>query len=190
MERIGIYGGTFDPPHLGHLRAAQAAIDGLQLDRLLLLPASCSPGKTAPQTPDDHRLEMLRLAAGDKMEVCDLELQRGGVSYTVDTLKQLHAMYPDAKLHLCLGSDAFLNLDSWKDPEGILALAELCVFCRGGKTEALKVSLRGAGNGNCRTSGAGRRYDCGCDFCLDEGAACKALRGRERAFAEASGGVT
>ena len=71
MERIGIYGGSFDPPHAGHLRAAQAAIDGLGLDRLLLLPASCSPGKTAPQTPDNHRLAMLSLAAGEKMEVCD-----------------------------------------------------------------------------------------------------------------------
>ena len=139
MERIGIYGGSFDPPHAGHLRAAQAAIDGLGLDRLLLLPASCSPGKTAPQTPDHHRLAMLSLAAGERMEVCDLELQRGGVSYTVDTLRQLRAMYPDAKLHLCMGSDAFLSFDSWKDPAGILALAELCVFCRGGKKEAQRL---------------------------------------------------
>ena len=73
MERIGIYGGSFDPPHAGHLRAAQAAIDGLQLDRLLLLPASCSPGKAPIQTEAHHRLEMLRMAAGEKMEVCDLE---------------------------------------------------------------------------------------------------------------------
>ena len=139
MEKIGIYGGTYDPPHLGHIRAAQAAIDDLHLDRLLLIPASCSPGKTPAQAEDHHRLEMLRLAAGEKMEVCDLELRRGGISYTVDTLTQLRAMYPDAELHLFVGSDAFLSLDSWKDPDGIFSLAEICVFCRGGKKEAQKL---------------------------------------------------
>ncbi len=139
MERIGIYGGTFDPPHLGHIRAAQAAVDGLHLDRLLLIPASCSPDKSPAQTLAQHRLQMLHLAAGEKMEVSDLELQRGGISYTVDTLTQLHAMHPHAKLYLCMGSDAFLNLDSWKDPDGILALAELCVFCRGGRDEMQKL---------------------------------------------------
>ena len=139
MEKIGIYGGTFDPPHLGHIRAAQAAIDALHLDRLLLIPASCSPGKTPAQAEDHHRLEMLSLSAGEKMEVCDLELRRGGISYTVDTLTQLRAMYPDAKLHLFVGSDAFLHLDSWKDPDGIFSLAEICVFCRGGKKEAQKL---------------------------------------------------
>ena len=139
MERIGIYGGTFDPPHAGHLRAAQAAIDGLHLDRLLLIPASCSPGKSPAQAEDRHRLAMLSLAAEEKMEVCDLEVQRGGVSYTVDTLSQLRSIYPEAQLILCMGSDAFLSFDSWKDPAGILALAELCVFSRGGKKEAQKI---------------------------------------------------
>ena len=139
MERIGIYGGTFDPPHLGHIRAAQAAIDGLHLDRLLLIPASCSPDKSPSQTPDHHRLQMLQLAAGEKMEVSDLELQRGGNSYTVDTLTQLRAMHPDEKLYLCMGSDAFCGLDGWKDPDGIFARAEICVFSRGGKKESQKI---------------------------------------------------
>ena len=139
MERIGIYGGTFDPPHAGHLRAAQAAIDGLHLDRLLLLPASCSPGKSPAQAEDRHRLAMLRLAAGEKMEVCDLELRRGGVSYTVDTLQALKAQHPDDKLYLCMGSDSFLALETWKDPQTIFSLAEICVFSRGGKKEAQKI---------------------------------------------------
>ena len=139
MERIGIYGGTFDPPHAGHLRAAQAAIDGLHLDRLLLLPASCSPGKSPAQAEDRHRLAMLSLAAGERMEVCDLEVQRGGVSYTVDTLQALKAQHPKAQLYLCMGSDSFLALETWKDPQTIFSLAEICVFSRGGKKEAQKI---------------------------------------------------
>ena len=139
MERIGIYGGTFDPPHAGHLRAAQAAIDGLHLDRLLLLPASCSPHKTPGEVSPHHRLEMLSLAAGEKMEVCDLEVQRGGVSYTVDTLQALKAQHPDDKLYLCMGSDSFLALETWKAPQTIFTLAEICVFSRGGKKEAQKI---------------------------------------------------
>ena len=142
MERIGIYGGTFDPPHLGHISAAQAAMEYLGLHRLLLLPASCSPDKAPSQTPAEHRLEMLRLAAREGMEVCDLELRRGGISYTADTLTQLHAMHPDAALYICMGSDAFLTLDSWKTPETILALAEICVFCRGGKKETQQLLLQ------------------------------------------------
>ena len=139
MERIGIYGGTFDPPHVGHLRAAQAAIDGLHLDRLLLLPASCSPGKSPAQAEDRHRLEMLHLAAGERMEVCDLEVQRGGISYTVDTLQALKVQHPNAQLNLCMGSDSFLGLETWKDTQTIFSLAEICVFCRGGKKEAQKI---------------------------------------------------
>ena len=139
MERIGIYGGTFDPPHVGHLRAAQAARDCLALDKLLLIPTSCSPDKSPSSTADHHRLEMLRMAAGEGMEVCDLELRRGGVSYTVDTLRQVGQIYPNARLFLCLGSDAFCNLLGWKDPDGIFARAEICVFCRGGKKETQQI---------------------------------------------------
>ena len=142
MERIGIYGGTFDPPHLGHLRAAQAAIESLALDKLLLIPASCSPEKAPSQTPDHHRLEMLSLAAGEKMEVCDLELQRGGVSYTVQTLHALRMQYPDGELYLCMGSDAFGNLDSWKETQTILSLAQICVFYRGGRDEGRKMQAQ------------------------------------------------
>jgi nicotinate-nucleotide adenylyltransferase len=140
MEKIGIYGGTFDPPHVGHLRAAKAAIDSLRLDKLLLIPASCSPHKTPGETDPSHRLEMLTMAAGERMEVWDLELQRGGVSYTVDTLHQLRTQYPDAELHLCMGSDAFESLESWKDAQTIFSLAQICVFSRGGRKESRKLA--------------------------------------------------
>ena len=135
MERIGIYGGTFNPPHVGHLRAAEAAMALLRLDRLILMPAFCSPDKQTPEVSAEHRLQMLRLAAKPDMEVSELEIARGGTSYTVDTLRQLREMYPDAELVLLLGSDSFEAFLSWKAPEEILKLASLAVLCRGGKKE-------------------------------------------------------
>ena len=135
MERIGIYGGTFNPPHVGHLRAAEAARALLRLDRLILMPAFCSPVKQTPEVSAGHRLQMMRLAAKPNMEVSELEIARGGTSYTVDTLAQLREAYPNAELVLLLGSDSFETFLSWKAPEEILKLASLAVLCRGGKKE-------------------------------------------------------
>ena len=135
MERIGIYGGSFNPPHVGHIGAAQAAIAELRLDRMLLMPAFQSPDKQKPEIDPAHRLQMLRLAAEPDMEVSDLEISRGGISYTVQTLEQLHKEHPDAELVLCMGSDMFLNLQKWKDPQRIMELAEIAVFQRGDKGE-------------------------------------------------------
>ena len=135
MERIGIYGGSFNPPHVGHIGAAQAAIAELRLDRMLLMPAFQSPDKQKPEIDPAHRLQMLRLAAEPGMEVSDLEISRGGISYTVQTLEQLHKEHPDAELVLCMGSDMFLNLQKWKDPRRIMELAEIAVFQRGDKGE-------------------------------------------------------
>ena len=135
MERIGIYGGSFNPPHVGHIGAARAAIAELRLDRMLLMPASQSPDKQKPEIDPAHRLQMLRLAAEPDMEVSDLEISRGGISYTVQTLEQLHKEHPNAELVLCMGSDMFLNLQKWKDPQRIMELAEIAVFQRGDKGE-------------------------------------------------------
>ncbi len=138
MERIGIYGGTYNPPHIGHLRAAEYAIHALKLDRLLLIPTGDSPHKAvaAGATPR-QRLEMLTISAAgmEGMEVSDLELRRGGKSYTVDTLRTLKQMHPDARLVLMMGTDMFLSFLTWRCPEEILELAELAVFCRGEKGE-------------------------------------------------------
>ena len=136
MERIGIYGGSFNPPHVGHIGAAQAAIAELRLDRMLLMPAFQSPDKQKPEIDPAHRLQMLRLAAEPGMEVSDLEISRGGISYTVQTLEQLHKEHPDAELVLCMGSDMFLNLQKWKDPQRIMELAEIAVFQRGDNIRA------------------------------------------------------
>lgn len=140
MERIGIYGGSFDPPHMGHLRAAQAAIGALRLDKLLLVPSHRSPDKALSDTPPEHRMGMLQLLAGDAMEVSDLELRRGGASYTVDTLNEVKARHPGAQLFLCMGSDQFASFENWKDTDMIMALAQLCVFSRGDRGEAQKIA--------------------------------------------------
>ena len=112
MQRIGIYGGTFNPPHMGHIRAAEQAIHALKLDKLLLMPGRIAPYKKLPAnspTPE-QRLEMLRLAATHpKMEVSDLELCRGEDRYTYLTVERIRQQYPEAELFLLLGSDMFLS---------------------------------------------------------------------------------
>ena len=139
MERIGIYGGSFNPPHIGHLEAARSAIRTLKLDRLLLIPTGQPPHKATPKgTPSpEHRLEMLRIAARgmEKTEVCDLEMRREGPSYTYETVEQLRQQYPEAELILLMGTDMFLSFLNWNQPERIWKQATLGVFCRGQRKE-------------------------------------------------------
>ena len=138
--RIGIYGGAFNPPHLGHITAARAVSGLLKLDKLLVIPTGHPPHKTLPPggpTPE-QRLEMTRLAmeqAGlkDRIEVLDLEIRREGNSYTADTLARLKEQYPEDELWLLMGADMFLTLQSWRQPERILSLAGIAAF---GRTEA------------------------------------------------------
>ena len=140
MERIGIYGGTFNPPHIGHIQAAKQAVSLLGLSKLLLVPAYAPPHKSAlpsnSPTPR-QRLEMLRIAAADspKIEVSDLELTREGISYSFETVAQLRRVYPEAELVLFVGTDMFLSFDTWKNPDEILKNASLGVFYRGEKGE-------------------------------------------------------
>ena len=137
--KIGVYGGTFNPPHLGHLTAARAVYELLGLDLLLLIPAGLPPHKKLPAgspTPE-QRLEMTRLAGeqlglGDRVRTLDIELERGGRSFTSDTLAQLKAQYPDSELWLLMGTDMFLTLQAWHEPEKILSLAGIAAF---GRTE-------------------------------------------------------
>lgn len=136
--KIGIYGGTFNPPHLGHMTAAQTAIAALNLDKLLLVPAAIPPHKALPQgTPaPEHRLAMVEKMADamrlPAVEVCPIELHRQGPSYTSDTLEEIRAQYPGAELWLLVGTDMFLTLHLWHQPEEIFRLAGVCAF---GRTE-------------------------------------------------------
>ncbi len=137
--RIGIYGGTFNPPHLGHVHAAEAAGRALALDRLLIVPDNIPPHKALPEGSADNeqRLEMARLAFGaiPNAEVTDLEVRRAGKSFTVDTLRAIHAAEPEAELWLLMGSDMLACLHLWHEPEEIVRLAHIAAFVRGAAGE-------------------------------------------------------
>ena len=143
MERIGIYGGTFNPPHIGHMRAAAHAIEMLKLDRLLLIPNGSAPHKTVAEGADPRqRLEMLQISARGmkKAQVSSIELDREGMSYTADTIAQIRAEYPEAELVLLMGTDMFLSFLTWYHPERILENASLAVFYRGEKNEQAAIA--------------------------------------------------
>ena len=136
--KIGIYGGTFNPIHAGHMEAARFAAEYLALDTLYLIPAGLPPHKRlAEDTPDaEHRLNMAKLAAGTmgkNVKVLDLELNRTGKSYTVDTLRELKAIHPEDELYFFMGTDMFLTFQKWYHPEEIVKLCTLCAF---GRSEA------------------------------------------------------
>ena len=137
MKRIGIYGGTFNPPHTGHIRGAGYAIEALELERLLLIPSCISPHKTLPENSPapEQRAQMLKLAASENMEVSDMELRRGGTSYTYETVETIAAQNPDKECVLLIGTDMFLSFLTWKEPERILQKAALGVLYRGDKGE-------------------------------------------------------
>ena len=146
MGNIGIYGGTFNPPHLGHIRAAQMAVDALGLDRLLVIPDRIAPHKELPEgsASPEQRLRMLQLALEDehKIEVSNLELRREGKSFTYETVEQLHAEYPQDQLILLMGTDMFLSFHQWRFPERILNRAQLGVFYRGTPGERADIEKR------------------------------------------------
>jgi nicotinate-nucleotide adenylyltransferase len=131
--RLGVYGGAFDPPHLGHLVAASEACDALGLDRLLWIPSAVHPLK-AVGTAAALRLEMVRAAvAGDpRFRADDLELRRRGPSYTVDTLRALHEREPGAALFFVTGADNLAEMPRWREPDEIARLATLAVVSRAG----------------------------------------------------------
>lgn len=129
-ERLGILGGMFNPPHVGHLALARAAASDLGLGRVLLTPVLIPPHKPAKWDPGaEHRMRMCQLAIDEdpRLDVCRLELERPGPSYTVDTLRSIHASDPDAELTLIVGADMATTLASWREPREILKLASLAV---------------------------------------------------------------
>ena len=143
MVKIGIYGGTYNPPHTGHLQAAKQAVRLLGLDKLLLIPDRIAPHKEIPagSPAPEQRLQMLRIASGgeEKMEVSDIELRREGASFSYLTVEALREEYPEAELILLMGTDMFLSFHTWREPERIIKQATLGVFYRGEKGEREKI---------------------------------------------------
>jgi len=135
LAHIGILGGTFNPPHVGHLICAQEALVQLDLDRVVLMPVGVPPHKEAPHDPGaEHRLEMCRLAVAkdERFAVSRLELDREGRSYTADTLRAIHEMAPGDDLTFIVGGDMAHSLPAWREPEAVLSLATLAVAERAG----------------------------------------------------------
>lgn len=152
VGRVGVLGGTFDPIHVGHLSAAAAAIECARLDRVVFMPTGQPPHRPAAAASPEHRLEMTRLAtAGDvRFAVSDIELRRPGVSFTSDTLRELHALDPDRELFLILGWDAARQFSTWHRPEGVRELATIVVVARPGSASPQQADLEAAGLGGDR----------------------------------------
>lgn len=141
--KIGIYGGSFNPPHKGHENAAEAAIAALGLDKLLVIPAGDPPHKQlAENTPTDtHRYNMAKLAFTDidKCEVSDYELKEEGPSYTINTIRHFKEVYPDDELYLLMGTDMFITLDAWFEGVNIMRECSVVAFARNdGEMETIK----------------------------------------------------
>lgn len=139
FRRVGVFGGTFDPPHVGHLIVARDAAEALELDRLFLVVAARPPHK-APDahTPPALRLEMLAAAVeGDPvLAASDLELRRPGPSYTIDTVREVQDSHAEAELYLLIGADQWRELGGWKDPRELGRRAVLAVMAREGEDPA------------------------------------------------------
>jgi nicotinate-nucleotide adenylyltransferase len=152
LRSVGIVGGTFNPPHRGHLALARHAREELELERVFLMPANRAPGKPPePEPGPEHRLRMCQLAAADTAGVsaCALEIERGGTSYTVDTLRAIHRDRPDAELTFIVGADTARTMPGWHEPLQVLELARIAIAEREGTgaEEALATltTLGGAG---------------------------------------------
>jgi nicotinate-nucleotide adenylyltransferase len=147
VSRIGVLGGTFDPIHLGHIAAAKAAMECARLDRVLFVPSAQPPHRSAAQAASEDRLAMSKLAVDGEshLEVSDIEVKRGGTSYTADTLEELHSSLPDDDLFLILGWDAARLFSTWHEPEGVRALASIVIVGRPGMPPPTPDELKAAG---------------------------------------------
>ncbi|GAC1601977.1 MAG: hypothetical protein NVS3B2_05310 [Ramlibacter sp.] len=128
-RRIGMFGGAFDPPHLGHVALARAAVEQLALDELRVFPTGQAWHKARELSPAVHRLAMARLAFADVLHACvdERELRRAGPTYTVDTLRELHREFPGSDLLLVIGADQAESLHSWREGEAIARLATIAI---------------------------------------------------------------
>lgn len=133
IKSIGILGGTFDPIHFGHLRAAEEILDYLNLDEMRLMPCGSPPHRALPMANAQHRLAMVKLAIHQTdLKIDDREIKRQGPSYTVDSLMSIRHEFPKASLCLCLGLDAFLSITTWHAWEKLIELANIVIIDRGG----------------------------------------------------------
>jgi nicotinate-nucleotide adenylyltransferase len=142
--RLGIFGGSFDPVHVGHLQLAATCREHAALDEVWFMPAARQPFKLqGPRATDDDRYAMLELALADQrqMRVSRIELDRAGISYTVDTLRVIAAKQPSSELFLLLGEDALIDLPTWREAEEVCRLAAPLITARAGETREDKLAI-------------------------------------------------
>ncbi len=134
LKKIGVFGGSFDPIHIGHLAIAQEARWQFGLDVVLFMVTAHPPHKKEPEAPVEHRLKMVESAIEDEpyFESSRIEIERGGDSYTAETLRQLRKMYPQASLYLIVGSDSAIDFSTWKNPEEVIEMANVVIASRPG----------------------------------------------------------
>lgn len=139
MVKIGIYGGSFDPPHKGHRLLAENLMKSCGALKVMVIPTAMSPFKNSSGASAEDRLQMCRLAFSEEFfDVSDIEISRGGKSYTVDTVKAVKGMYPDAELYLFMGDDMLLSFDRWYKYRDILSMCTLVTACRTENREKLQ----------------------------------------------------
>lgn len=143
-RRLGVLGGTFDPPHIGHLWLATLAADQLGLSKVLFMPAAAPPHKRRRMTKAIDRLLMARLAIGDdpRFELCAIEMERPGPSYTVDSIAELQRLYPDAELCLIMAADSLAAIDTWREPDLLLERVPWAVGPRPGSEIPTRAALQ------------------------------------------------
>lgn len=142
--KIGLFGGTFNPPHVGHLIVAEAVRDELDLEKIYFIPSFISPHKQSGEDDlSDHRLTMVALAVKDNphFEALGVEIERKNISYTVDTLEELHKKEPHNSFFLLIGMDNYVNFHTWKNVDRIFELSSLVVMNRPNVTPALNPNL-------------------------------------------------
>ena len=146
LKRIGVFGGSFDPIHIGHLAIAQEALWQCELDIVLFMVTARPPHKKEPVAPVRDRLRMVGSAIEGEphFRVSQMEIERGGASYTAETLKQLGELYPEASFYLIVGADSAVDFSSWKNPEAVIAMANIVVAPRPGfDLSRMEPSLKG-----------------------------------------------
>ncbi|MCE5300625.1 MAG: nicotinate-nucleotide adenylyltransferase [Spirochaetia bacterium] len=149
-KNIGLFGGTFSPPHLGHLSLAKDALSEFNLDRIFFIPAYIPPHKEPRNVMDaEHRMEMVKLLIEGEpgLILSDFEINRKSVSYTIDTVRHFKSGMPQAKFHFLIGSDAFFHMETWKNYNELINLIDFIVFPRAGFTkEMIAKKYSGAAN--------------------------------------------
>lgn len=140
MDKIGIYGGSFDPPHKGHMLLAENLRESCAAEKVIIIPTAMSPFKSSSGASAADRLHMCRLAfSGDIYEVSDIEISRGGKSYTVDTMRAIREENPDAHLYLFMGEDMLLSFDRWYEYKEISRMCTIVAACRTENREKLQL---------------------------------------------------